>query len=379
MQFLLKNKALLYGLILMTLLFKILLFPVKLGDYNFYLEPWMNFIKTHNYFYALKYDFYNYTPPYIYILILLAKLGFNPLYSIKIVSILFEYVMAYYIGRIVYLKYADKRYILLSVAVLPMIPTLILNGAFWGQCDSIYSAFVVISLYYLIKEKYSISVLFLGVAFAFKAQTAFVLPLFFYLFLKRDIRWYIFLIIPLVYFIAIIPPWIQGRNLMDLFAIYAKQSDYFRTLTLFFPNVYVWVSDDFYVVGKTIGIITTITLTMFFGYWLKKQNVVLDIDVLITLALLSVIITPFLLPGMHERYLYLGDVLSVLYFIVRRKKIYISLGVITVSFYAYMCCSRLKTILPLWPAFFVYSIIIVLLIIDFKQIIHQKKDNTLCL
>lgn len=374
LQFLLRNKALLYGVILMTILLKILLFPVRLGDYNFYLEPWINFIKTHNYFYALKYDFYNYTPPYMYILVFLAKLGFNPLYSIKIVSVFFEYLLAFYVGKIIFLKFADKRYILLSVAMLPLVPTVLLNGAFWGQCDSIYSAFVVISLYYVINKRMLLSLFFLGVAFAFKAQTAFIFPLFFLLFIKKDIRWYQFLVIPFVYFIAIIPTWIQGRDLIDLFTIYSKQSDYFRTLTLFLPNVYVWVSDDFYVVGKTVGIITTIAVVIIGGYWLKSKQFTFDVDIFVTIAFLSVIITPFLLPGMHERYLYLGDIFSVLYIILRRKKIYIPIGVISVSFYAYMCCSRLKEILPLWPAFFVYLMVIILLLIDLKEMIKEKKE-----
>lgn len=369
----LQNKFVLYTIILVGILFKVLLFPVKLGDYNVYLEPWINFIKSHGYFHSLQYDFYNYTPPYIYILIFLTKLGFNPLYSIKIVSVIFEYLLAFYIGKIIYLKYTEKKVILISLAVVPLIPTVILNGAFWGQCDAIYSTFVVMSFYFLLQKKNLFSILFLGIAFAFKAQTAFILPLFYLFFIQGKIKWYYFLIIPLVYLIAVSPAWLFGRNLMDLFAIYAKQSDYFQGLTLYFPNIYVWVSDDYYIVGKFSGIIITILLTIALGFWLKKQNMSFDLEILTQIALLSVVITPFFLPGMHERYLFLGDVFAVLYFFIRRKNLHITIGVITVSFYAYMCCSRLKAFLPLWPAFFVYAAIITLLFIDLKKTIEEKK------
>lgn len=369
----LQNKFVLYTIILAGILFKLLLFPVKLGDYNVYLEPWINFIKSHGYFYSLQYDFYNYTPPYIYILIVLAKLGFNPLYSIKIVSVIFEYVLAFYVGKIAYQKYLNKKIILISLAVLPLIPTVILNGAFWGQCDVIYSTFAVMSFYFLIQKKNLLSVIFLGIAFAFKAQTAFILPLFFLFFIQGKIKWYYFLIIPLVYLIAVCPAWLFGRNLMDLFTIYAKQSDYFQGLTLYFPNIYVWFSDDYYTIGKISGIILTILITIIFCFWLKKQNIPFDLEILVQIALLSVIITPFFLPGMHERYLFLGDIFAVLYFLIRRKNIHISIGIITVSFYAYMSCSRLKEILPLWPAFFVYAAVIILLFIDLKKIIEEKK------
>ena len=70
---------------------KLALFPVVTGDYIYFLGPWVEFIKEHGYFAALEHDFYNYTPTYIYVLVLIAKTGLNPLFCIKAVSILFEY------------------------------------------------------------------------------------------------------------------------------------------------------------------------------------------------------------------------------------------------------------------------------------------------
>jgi len=156
------------------------MFPVKLGDYNFYLKPWIDFIKDNGYSSSLKYNFYNYTPSYIYILIALAKIGFNPLYSIKFISIIFEYLLAYFIGKIVCLESGNKLRLWISIAIVPLIPTILINGALWGQCDSIYAAFVVASIYFILKEKQFISILFLGLAFVFKIQTVFIFPLFYY-------------------------------------------------------------------------------------------------------------------------------------------------------------------------------------------------------
>jgi hypothetical protein len=70
---------------------------------------------------------------------------------------------------------------------------------------------------------------------------------------------------------------------------------------------------------------------------------------------------------MHERYLYLGDALAVLYFIVFRKNLFVSVGILSVSFYAYLCCSRLKEILPLWPGFFLYLIVLILVFMNFRK------------
>lgn len=369
----LQKKNVLYAIILLGIALKLTLFPVRLGDYNVYLEPWVNFIKSHGYFNSLQYDFYNYTPPYIFILIVIAKLGFSPLYSIKIVSVIFEYILAYYIGKIIYLKYLDKKWILTSLALVPLIPTVILNGAFWGQCDSIYSTFVVMSFYFLLQKKNFLSLLFLGIAFSFKAQTAFIFPLFFLFFIQGKIKWYYFLLLPFVYVVLVSPAWFFGRNLIDLFMIYVTQSNYFQGLTIYFPNIYVWISDDYYSVGKISGLIVTTLTIVVLGFWLKSAKKDFDLEVIVQIALLSVIITPFLLPGMHERYLYLGDVIAVLYFFVCRKNLQITIGILSVSFYAYLCCSRFKDVLPLWPAFFVYFFVILFIIKELHRHVKRKK------
>lgn len=362
-------------LICFGIIVKLALFPFKLGDYNFYLEPWINFIKNNGYVDSLKFDFYNYTPSYIYILIAIAKFGLNPLYSIKVVSILFEYLLAFYIGKISFLKYKDNAVILISVAVLPLIPTVLLNGAFWGQCDAIYSAFVVGSIYYILKKKQFLSILFLGIAFAFKIQTAFILPFYFVLLLRSNIKWYYFLLVPIVYFVSIMPTWLYGRTLFDLFTIYLAQSDYFGMLTVFCPNIYVWISDDYYELGKALGTSFTAILTLVLGIYLSQKKFHFTFDSWVQLAFLSAIIIPFILPGMHERYLYLGDVLAVLYLIVVRKNLHLVIGILLVSFYSYLCCSRLKDILPLWPAFFLYLAVIVILAKDFLKSLKENSNQ----
>jgi len=359
-------------IICIGLIIKISMFSVKLGDYNFYLKPWIDFIKNNGYCSSLKYNFYNYTPSYIYIFIALAKIGLNPLYSIKLVSILFEYLLAYFIGKTVCLNYKNNLILWITIAIVPLIPTLLINGALWGQCDSIYSAFVVGSIYFIFKKKQFKSILFLGLAFAFKIRTIFILPFYFVLLLRGKINWYYFLLIPLIYFISILPTWLYGRPLTELFTIYLSQSYYYQMLTIFFPNLYIWISDNYYQQVKYLGLLLAFLFTFSSCIYLSKKKFHFTFENYIKLAFLSVIITPFILPGMHERYLYLGDVMAVLYFFVVKKNIHLSLGIILVSFYSYLCCSRLQNILPLWPAFFIYLSIIVLTIRDLWKSLLDK-------
>lgn len=357
-------------LFFLSLLVRLFLLPVANGDYNYYLEPWVEFIKAHGYFAALKYDFYNYTPSYIYILLLIAKLGFNTLYSIKVVSFLFEYVAAYFIGRIAYLKWRDRRVIWAALLIVPLLPSIVLNSTCLTQCDSIYTAFAVGGIYFALKEKPWLSVLFLGVAFAFKMQTVMVLPFFFVMLLRGKIKWYCFFMVPLVYFISIIPAWVAGRPLYELLTIYLAQADYYQGLTLFFPNIYIWLKDDYFDIIVPAGVGLTCFLTLLVGLFLRQKKYMFSFDTWVRLAFAGAIMVPFFLPGMHERYMYVGDVLGVLYWLVIRKNVYLPVGIALVSAYSYACCSRLQSILPLAPGFFVYLLIIILVIIDFVQSIE---------
>jgi len=362
-------------IIILGLLFKMLLFPIKLGDYNTYLGPWVKFIAENGFLESLKYDFYNYSPSYIYILILIAKTGLNSLYMIKATTVLVEFILAFYVSKILFLKHQNKNLYWISIALLPLLPTIILNGACLGQCDVIYSSFVVAGIYYSLINKQFISVLLLSIGIAFKIQAVFILPYYFILLLTGRTKWYYFFLIPLVYFISIVPAWLYGRDLFDLLSIYLDQSDYYQMLTVFMPNIYIWFQDLNYLTFKIAGIILTIILTLGAGIYIKIKNIDLRMDTLVILAFSSLIICPFILPGMHERYLYLSDVFAFIFIFWFRKNIRIPIGMLFVSFYAYISCSRFKEVLPLWPAFIIYLWMIVLILKEISSIIKSSEQQ----
>lgn len=65
---------------------------------------------------------------------------------------------------------------------------MILNGAFWGQCDALYGALTLHALACALEGRNRSSLLLLGIAFSFKLQTVFVLPLWGGLWLLRRVR-----------------------------------------------------------------------------------------------------------------------------------------------------------------------------------------------
>lgn len=372
-----KDKTSLIIIIIVGFFAKLFFLDVGIGDYEVFLKPWVEFIKNNGYAHALKHDFYNYPPSYMYYLVFLAKTGVNSLYAIKFLSIGFDYILSLYIGKIILLKSERKNIILLSLATIPLIPTIFVNSAYLSQCDSIYATFAVIALYYSLKEKFLVSILFLGIAFAFKLQTIFILPYFFVLMLRGKIPFYCFFIIPAIYFISILPAWCFGRPLKELLNIYFFQSTQDQALTLSFPNVYIWLKKGGVGLIKQIGIASTFILTLIAGILLSKKKYHFDFENCIKLAFLSSIIIPFVLPSMHERYMYLGDVLSVLYFLVLGKNILFPIGIVFVSLYSYVRSPvRFHDLLIMEPIFFIYLIIIIFALIDFVKTLEKNSVNT---
>jgi Gpi18-like mannosyltransferase len=372
-----KKPIFFFAIILIGLVIKLLFIPFQSGDYTVFLNPWIHFITEHGYFSSLKYNFNNYSPAYIYILILIAKTGLNSLYLIKLVSIIFEFILAFYVGKILFLKHNNKIVFLISAAILPLIPTILINSSFWGQCDVIYATFVTAGVFYSLVNRQLLSVIMLSIGIAFKIQAIFILPYYFILLLTGKTKWYYFFAIPVIYFLSVLPAWLSGRDLVDLLSIYMNQSDYYQSLTMFMPNIYIFIENLDYKTFKFAGMLLTSVLTLWAGLYIKKLNINLNNDTLILIGFLSVIVCPFILPGMHERYLYLGDVLAFIFIFWFKQNIRIPISILFVSFYAYVSCTRFRELIPHWPAFIIYAGVIYLTLKKIKiQLIKKpEKDN----
>lgn len=371
LQSLFRNKKFLALLILAGLLIKLLMLPFfpEPGDYTFFLKPWVEFIRSHGYWQAFRFEFANYSPAYLYFLLGIAKLGGEPLIPIKLVSICFEYVAAWFIGGIAYQKYKEDWVRWCALAVVPLLPTVLINSSYWGQCDSVYASFLMGSIYFVLRKRSFLSILFLGISFSFKLQAVLLFPFYFVLLLRNRVKWYYFLLVPAVYLISLLPAYCAGRPLTELLSVFISQSEYYESLSLQFPNLYMWISDDHYETVKWIGILLTCLFALLTGGLLaKKYRAQLTNDYLVRLALLSAVIFPFLLPGMHERYMYVGDLLAVAYIMYFPRKFYNALGIPLISLFSYALCTSLNESLIRYlgvPVTIFYICVIGLLIRDF--------------
>ncbi len=345
------RKSLIAVGILLAILIRYPLLPFESIDYVTALRPWYEFIAQNGNFAALKYESSVYNPfnvpaynvPYLYLLatasILLA--GIPTLFAIKTISIIFDFVLAFFVYRCVRLKYREPTEevipILAALVALSM-PTVVLNSAMWGQADAIYTAFLVACLYYLLAGRQAAAFIAFGVAFSVKAQSVFLCPLFLWLLVKEKVDWRYFGLSPAVYAVAILPAWFIGRPLCDLLMIYPDQTDKYagtRLLSLNAPNLYRWIPKayyDFYPVGIAFAAVVVLGI----AYFVSKSRVKITADRLVFMATFSVLIMPYFLPKMHDRFFFPADVISIILAFYCPRYWYVPVVIGSVSFLTYM-------------------------------------------
>ena len=179
-----KNKILIFFIIItaLSVFLRISLYGFTFGDYDMFLEPWFYELKDGGGLWALNKNIGNYNAPYMTVLALLTYLPLSPLISIKTFSVIFDYICAIAVALISFEVLKGNKYrkmiALTLYGCVIFLPTVFLNSACWAQSDSIYTAFALLSLLFLIKKKYFRAFLFLGISFSFKLQFIFILPLY---------------------------------------------------------------------------------------------------------------------------------------------------------------------------------------------------------
>lgn len=256
-------------------------------------------------------NFSNYTPLYLYLLWItrLFSNWFDSLVAIKIIPTAFDFLSAYAIFLIARVKFKDDKPYLFS-ALFFTLPTIMFNSTGWGQIESLYTSFLLLCVYFLLREKPMYAMIMFGVAFSLKSQSIFFLPFLGILFLKGKIRWFHFLFIPAVYVILALPTAWIGRSWASIFSIYFGQVGQFRSLSMSAPNLYIFVSDSFYEIGVWVGMGIFIVAMAIWGWVNWRVKVACTHRQIMLMALASLSLVPFVLPKMHDRYFYPADVFS---------------------------------------------------------------------
>lgn len=334
------NQELFVALItLFAILFRYLLRSYESPDFKVFLSSWCEYLEHNGRFMAIPGIDSDYNVSYLYILSILTYLPHSYLLKIKLVSCTFDVLCAALVGLLLKsIRKSDKNDLvpLISYTIVLFLPTVVMNSAVWAQCDSIYTTFVMLSIFSLVKEKYSLSFVFLGIALAFKLQTIFILPLFIYLYFKsKKFSFLNFFIIIFINIIVYLPSFFLGKSFKQIFSAYTTQTQEYQSTTLNFPNIYNLLPQNYQLLSKP-GIILTcaIVLTILF-ILIYSKDFEITTERIFDFSLLFIIVCTCFLPAMHERYGYMADILAVIYLFQHKKRFYIPLGIwaLNSSFY----------------------------------------------
>ena len=315
-------------------------------------RSWLAFLQQNGASELLQEEFRtNYTPLYLYGLIV--GNAVFPHHAdeliIKWAPMGFDAVSAIFAYRITRLRHPTGIRPALAFATVVLAPTVVLNSSYWGQIDSIWTAGLLACVYFVLVRRELAAFVAYGLALAIKAQAVFLLPALALLALRQRVRWRSFLVPPVVYLVAAAPAVVAGRSLGDVVGLYADQAGYFGELTLRAPNPYEWVPERFS--GQLSNPATVIALVVLGVSVAAAARLIVDLtdEVILVSCAISLVLVPFVLPHMHERYFYGADVFSIVlaFWAVRWAIVAVLVQTVSLLSYAPFLWGREPVPLPL--------------------------------
>lgn len=360
------------------------LVSIETSDYRAFLDPWYTHLAENGGFAALKDNFSNYNTPYLVLLAALTYLPIPQLLGIKLISVIFDVILAGFVYRIVTQVRPGARWLpVIGFAAAFLLPTVMLNSGAWAQCDSIYAAFCAASLSLLIGRRPWLACACFGLAFAFKLQAVFFLPVLVAILIILRHRIRALIAVPIAFLAALLPALIAGRSLASQLAIYPAQisnssgavggavgggamraggrggmrgggmpggggggggmpgggggaSPNAHSFTYNAPTPYAWLPADASSLWKYVGLGLAAVVVIAFGIWLLSRRRTLSAPEIVLVAATSVLVIAMLLPDMHERYFYLAEVLAVVAAFIDRRFIIVAAALQVASLSTYL-------------------------------------------
>lgn len=306
-------------LLLLSVVIRIFFMSYMSIDYNVFLKGWYETILENGGVHALKMTIGNYPDSYMFILAIGSYITKNALIYIKIISILLDGLIAFFGYRIYqHFKVKDSK---IKGIFLLLIPGVFINSAILGQCDGIYSAFLLMFLYYILKEKPKRALFFFGVAFSFKLQALFIAPIMLYLLLTKRIKIYELFWCVLGFMVPLIPSLIWGRGLVGNLQVLLSQTSQYNNYVKSCPNIYSMLFLNYKEMSIVLKyVLSGIVITIATVIVLLGNKKTFSEKTFMKKILLLTMIVPFLLPGMLDRYFYFTNIVVVLYYTIWENK-----------------------------------------------------------
>lgn len=307
--------------VLLALALYVTCWPVIVGDVDRAFVPWLSHIVTAGPVSAFSRPFSDYTPPYLYLLVIVSPLWgiLPPATLIKLASSLGTVALALSVWQLLtVLRVATpSRYAAMSL----LLPGVALNAAMIGQCDALYVAPLVMAGAAAVGRRHLAMFIWCGVAIAVKVQAGFTAPFFLGLAIGRRIPPWQWLAAPAATLAMMTPALLAGWPLSDLATIYVRQAGFFTKPSSYAPNIWAiaqtWPGLTALPVTM-IGNVAALAMAAVYVAWISRRR--FEGWRLIGAAALSPLLVAGLLPRMHERYFLAADVLSFAYAAVAGRR-----------------------------------------------------------
>jgi Gpi18-like mannosyltransferase len=328
---------LLAALVVLAILIRWVTLPEMTNDMRIF-RHWLKELGEAGGWRGLGTEIGNYNAPFAYVMLVAYYLPGPLIFKVKALWIVCDVIMAFFAYRIVALRWPGSRIPIAAALVTLLLPTVAINAAFWGQMDAMWAGAALAGVYYLLRDKPWWAVSMGTVALAVKPQGIFIFPLLGLLVLLGRLPCKSLPAVPLVYVALDLPAILLGRDPIELLTIYdpGRQSVHAPGLTSHAPSVYAFLPVTTRIETlRGIGYALTAALILGLFYVLVVRRARLDRDQVVTAATVFAILTPYFLPGMHERYFYLADVLTLVLAFYRPRLWPVPLLVQAASFLAY--------------------------------------------
>ena len=372
---------------ILALVMRMMFIDFVSGDMNYPLVLWFDFFKTNGHFLAFtkinqlpKNDYFF---GYYNFIALVSYFNGKPVALIKAISFFFDFALAIGVSLVVHHFTKNKTTSLISYLIVLYAPSVYVNSAIWGQCDQMYVCIVVFFFLLLLKKKNIWATIVLGVAMGLKLQTIFILPLLGFMWLNKKYRIWNLLLIPVGFFITILPSYLVGGGFTEPFKVIGYQFGQYPNMNYGSGSMYAFIEmmnlRDYF--NNGVAIIFALAVHLFVMFVLFYKKIECNEYNMMYVAALYALLTPFVLPHMHERYFFMADIFILLYVIVHKKQYYLAPLMIfsSVNNYTHFLtgeyvfkflgqdCVRLSAAINLF--------ILIIMFLNMKKLFDNNNDN----
>ena len=263
-------------------------------DMSLFQRPWFEHLVHYGPVGAFAHPFSNYTPAYLYLLAVASLFhgAMEAMYLVKLLSVAGTAFAAIAIADLIKTAGGQPKW----AVILFVLPSAVINAALLAQCDALWAGACVLAVSTMIRGRTALSLVWCGVAIAFKAQAAFIAPFIIGALIGRRAplwQWSV----PLLTFAALMTPaWLAGWPAWQLAMIYPSQPGWIPfpgrlANPWIVPTMNGWPSaDHYYWVGIAAAAVASIAIAALASTAVRKPRA------MFLLALLSALALPFFLP-----------------------------------------------------------------------------------